>query len=79
MITHKRKYQIKAFGLAILIGLSIASFAYLNSVGDAMQMDQPNIYVEEIDEEPSELLPDMQIIKMLMDKTLEFVIHTRRI
>ena len=79
MITPKRKYQIRAFGLAILFGLSVASFAYLNNVSDQMRIDEPNIYVEEIEEEPSELLPDMQIIKMLMNKTIDFVIRTQPI
>ncbi len=77
MLTPKKKYQIRAFGLAILFGLSIASFAYLNNVGDQMRVDQPNIYVEEIEEEPGELLPDMKIIKTLMNKTLEFVIQSQ--
>jgi len=76
-LTLKRKYQIKSFGLAILFGLSIASFAYLNNVGDTMRAEQPIIFVEDIDEEPGELLPDMQIIKMLMNKTLEFVIQSQ--
>jgi len=76
-LTPKRKYQIKAFGLAILFGLSIASFAYLNSVSNSMRVDKPNIFVEDIEEEPGELLPDMKIIKMLMNKTLDFVIRTR--
>ncbi len=78
-MTLKRKYQIKAFGLAILFGLSIASFAYLNSVSNAMRMNKPDIYVEEVEEQPGELLPDMRIIKMLMNKTLEFVIHSKPI
>ncbi|RLD22763.1 MAG: hypothetical protein DRI69_00025 [Bacteroidetes bacterium] len=76
-MTPKRKYQIKAFGLAIMFGLSIASFAYLNSVSDTMRVEQPNIYVEDVEEEPGELLPDMQIIKLLMNKTLDFVIRTQ--
>ena len=42
-----------------------------------MRVEQPNIYVEEVEEEPGELLPDMRIIKMLMNKTLEFVIQTQ--
>jgi hypothetical protein len=79
VFTPKRKYQFRAFGLAILFGLSVASFAYLNNVGDQMRIDEPMIYVEEIEEEPSELLPDMQIIKMLMNKTLDFVIRTQPI
>ena len=77
MLTSKRKYQIKAFGLAILFGLSIASFAYLNNVSDTMRVEQPSVYVEDVEESPDELLPDMQIIKMLMNKTLDFVIRTQ--
>jgi len=42
-----------------------------------MRAEQPIIFVEDIDEEPGELLPDMQIIKMLMNKTLEFVIQSQ--
>lgn len=42
-----------------------------------MRVEQPTIYVEDVEEEPGELLPDMQIIKMLMNKTLDFVIRTQ--
>ncbi len=44
-----------------------------------MRMNKPDIYVEEVEEQPGELLPDMRIIKMLMNKTLEFVIQSKPI
>lgn len=61
---------MRVFGMSILLALSIASFAYLKSLDAPTQ--EPTIFVEEI-EENDELLPDVQIIKMLMNKTLEFV------
>ena len=72
-MTPKKKYQLRVFGLSLLLGLSIASFAYLNSVGDMYPAQEKSILVEEIEEESKELLPDVQLIKMLMNKTLEFV------
>ncbi len=55
------------------MGLSIASFAYLSSLEDIYPTQEKTIYVEDIEEESKELLPDVQLIKMLMNKTLEFV------
>jgi hypothetical protein len=72
-LTPKKKYQLRVFGLSILLGLSIASFAYLSSLGDIYPVTEKTIYVEDIEEDSKELLPDVQLIKMLMDKTLEFV------
>ena len=72
-MTPKRKYQFRVFGLSILLGVSIASFAYLNTIGDMYPAQEKTIYVEDIDEDSRELLPDVQLIKMLMNKTLEFV------
>ena len=57
--------------MSILLGLSIASFAYLNTLEGTVPTQ--DILVEEYEEEKSELLPDVQLIKMLMNKTLEFV------
>ena len=62
--------------MSILLGLSIASFAYLNTLDGKFPASSQEIMVEEIDEEKSELLPDVQLIKMLMNKTLEFVTKT---
>ncbi len=72
-MTPKKKYQLRVFGLSILMGLSIASFAYLSSLEDIYPAQEKTIYVEDIEEESKELLPDVQLIKMLMNKTLEFV------
>ncbi len=75
-MTSKSKYQLKVFGISILLGLSIASFAYLNTLEDTLPADAQDILVEELEGEKDELLPDVQLIKMLMNKTLEFVTKT---
>ena len=39
-----------------------------------MRMSNPDVFVEEIEEEQDkEILPDMRLIKLLMNKTLDFV------
>ena len=61
-----------------MLGLSIASFTYLTSINHSVNTAPEDIYVEEIDEERGELLPDVQLIKMLMNKTIDFVTQTPR-
>ena len=74
MITQKKKYQLRVFGISLLLGLSIASFSYLNTLNSQMRMSNPDVFVEEIEEEQDkEILPDMRLIKLLMNKTLDFV------
>ena len=59
-----------------MLGLSIASFTYLNSVNKEMRTNPHDIYVEDMENESSELMPDMRLIKMLMNKTIDFVTRT---
>ena len=59
-----------------MLGLSIASFTYLNSVNKEMRTNSHDIYVEDMENENSELMPDMRLIKMLMNKTIDFVTRT---
>lgn len=77
--TPKLKHQIKLLGVALLLGLSIASFTYLTTVNNGAQQNPHDIYVEDIDDQEQELLPDVRIIKMLMNKTIDFVTQTPRL
>ena len=61
-----------------MLGLSIASFTYLTSINQSLNAAPDDIYVEDRDEEKGELLPDVQLIKMLMNKTIDFVTQTPR-
>ena len=62
----------------MLLGLSIASFTYLNTVNNDARENPHDIYVEDIEDQEKELLPDVRIIKMLMNKTIDFVTQTPR-
>ncbi len=62
----------------MLLGLSIASFTYLNTVNSDARENPHDIYVEDIEDQEKELLPDVRIIKMLMNKTIDFVTQTPR-
>jgi hypothetical protein len=73
MIHQDIPNRLKIAGLSLLLCLSVASFVYLNSVNATVSVDVENIYVEEVEQERKDILPDVQLLKMLMHKTLEFM------
>lgn len=75
----KNTYRLRVIGLTMVLCLSIASFTYLNIVDDNFQPPQEEQFVEEVDNRESKVLPDVQLIKMLMHKTLEFMTYTRQL
>ena len=77
-MTAAKKYRLKVLGLSLMLCLSIASFAYINSVDDPLQLGEDSIFVEELEEKKGEILPDVQLIKLLMHRTLEFMTSTPR-
>ena len=76
-MTPKRKYQLRIIGLSLVVALSFASFAYLNSIEDTRLIQSQEVLSEELEEQRDDLLPDVHLIKMLMQKTLEFVTYVR--
>lgn len=73
-MTRKQRHQYKVLGLSLLLGLSIFSFIYINNVELGMDQHVPeNIFVEELEPNEEEILPDVELIKLLMHKAIEFV------
>lgn len=72
MIRQDKKNRFKVAALALLLCLSISSFVYLNAVTTAGASGEQDIFVEEY-EERRDILPDVQLLKTLMHKTLEFM------
>ena len=72
-LSPKKKYQLRIIILSLVVALSFASFAYLNSLDSNATTDNAEMLSEELDEKKNELLPDVHLMKMLMQKTLEFV------
>ena len=62
--------------LAILLSFSIFSFVYVNSVDlkvKSVNPDVETIYAEDLDES-EDMLPDVHLLKQVMQKAMEFMI-----
>ena len=72
-MTPKRKYQLKVLGVSLLLMLSVASFTYMNSIDNLIGPEDDPVLVEERQEKNGEILPDVQLIKALMQRTFDFI------
>lgn len=72
-----KKNTVKLSGIIALFCLSLACFAYINSVTFPGDNNLPEkIYVEEMAPESPEVLPDVELINRLVRKAFEFVSRT---
>jgi hypothetical protein len=76
-MTSTKRPKIKLIGLIAALCLSLASYVSLQvmEAGTSHRVDQ-EIMAEEL--EPNGPLPDVQLLKKLMHKTLEFMLVTPR-
>ena len=72
-MTPRHTYRLRAAGIVLVLALSAASYIFLASVDRTTSMDDDPVLVEELREEKGELLPDVQLIKALMQRTLDFM------
>jgi ABC-type glutathione transport system ATPase component len=76
-MTKKQSYRIKLAVISTVLLISISSFVYMNIVEFSFVPNTAeSIYVEEIDQENEDILPDVQLIKLLMNKAIEFVTYS---
>jgi len=72
-----KKNTVKISGVIALFCLSLACFTYINSLQFPGQNTVPeNTYVEELEPESPEVLPDVELIKRLVRKAFEFMSNT---
>lgn len=76
-MTPKNKYKLRVLGLSLVVALSFASFAYLNSIDSSNLIEHREMFSEDVEEPKDDLLPDVHLLKMLMEKTLEFVTYVQ--
>ena len=68
----RNKLKISAF--IALFCLSLACFAYVNSIDISVdQAVTPTSYVEEMEPQTPETLPDVEFVKRLVRKAFEFM------
>ena len=74
-MNSKRRLNIKLIGLCAALCLSLASYLTLRFMesGTSHRIDQ-EILAEELD--AKEALPDVQLLKKIMNKTLEFMLKS---
>ncbi len=69
-----KESKVKISAFIALFCLSLACFTYINSIefpGD--NIVPPTSYVEEIQPENPEILPDVELVKRLVRKAFEFM------
>lgn len=64
---------VKLAGIIALFCVSLACFAYINSIEFQSNQVPENIYVEEIMPDDPEVLPDVELIKRIVRKAFEFM------
>lgn len=69
--------KLKMSAFIALFCLSLACFAYVNSIDISVdQSVPPSSYVEEIEPQTPETLPDVEFVKRLVRKAFEFMTKT---
>ncbi|HUR30046.1 MAG TPA: hypothetical protein VMZ69_01370 [Saprospiraceae bacterium] len=68
-----RKNTVKLSGIIALFCLSLACFTYINSIEFQSKKVPDNIYVEDLETQNPEVLPDVELIKRLVRKAFEFM------
>jgi hypothetical protein len=68
-----RKNTVRLSGIIALFCLSLACFTYINSIEFQSKKMPDNIYVEDLDTQNPEVLPDVELIKRLVRKAFEFM------
>ena len=72
-----KKNTVKMSGIIALFCLSLACFTYINSLQFPGNNSLPeNTYVEELEPESPEVLPDVELIKRIVRKAFEFMSKT---
>lgn len=71
-----QKNTLRLAGITALLCLSLACFAYINSIAIEKPAIPETIYVEELDAEDTEVLPDVELIKRIVKKAFEFMSMT---
>jgi hypothetical protein len=71
---RKQSYLQQNLLIAFLLCMSIGSYIYVNSVEIQFEPESKvnTIYAEDM-EEADEIMPDLQLIKRVMHKAMEFV------
>lgn len=72
-----KKHTVKLSGIIALFCLSLACFTYINTIefpgNDKLPMPT---YVEEMEPESPEILPDVELVRRLVRKAFEFMSKT---
>ena len=71
---RKQSYLLQNLLIAFVLCMSIGSYIYVNSVDITFDPESKvnTIYAEDM-EEADEIMPDLQLIKRVMHKAMEFV------
>jgi len=76
-MTSKKRLNLKFFGMCAVLCLSLASYFTLQILESGVEhQNNTEIMAEEL--ESGQALPDVQLLKKLMHKTLEFMLATPR-
>ena len=76
-MTSKSRRNIRLIGICVALCLSLASYVTLHVLEQRpIQPGNQEILAEEL--ESGEALPDVQLLKKLMHKTLEFMLSVPR-
>jgi len=74
----KKRQKIRLIGVCLALGLSLASYLTLHILeAPPAHLLQQEMMAEEV--ESGDALPDVQLLKKLMSKTLEFMLRTPKL
>jgi hypothetical protein len=76
LMKTKQRQKIRLIGVCLALSLSMASYVTLRVLEAPAAEPVPDMMVEEL--ESGDALPDVQLLKKLMSKTLEFMLTTPR-
>jgi hypothetical protein len=68
-----RKNTLRLSGMIAVICLSLACFTYINSIRIEKPAVPETIYVDEMGQEESGVMPDVELIKRIVRKAFEFM------
>jgi|GEM_PF-1127441 hypothetical protein len=68
-----KKNKVRIAGFMVLIAVSLACFTYINSIPRVTPQASNEVFVEEMLPSSPEVLPDVELIKLLVKKAFEFM------
>ncbi len=75
MVSIKRN-TVRLAGLVALLCVSLACFAYINSIQPQDTLPAQEIFVEELNPASPDVLPDVELLKRIVRKAFEFMSET---